>query len=185
MVAPAPVVVDSTPPVEAAVAQRISITKAKRPAPQLGRTIKNIINPQSTATEAVSETPVETNVAVAQSGFTEDSLVRCWDAFIDFAGEKVHLKNTMINSKPILLDKFVFEIVLHNPVQADELLKNSYEILNFLRYNLKNDRIEMRTRISEANEKKLAYTTYEKFDLLLSINPVLSKLKEMFDLRID
>lgn len=160
-------------------------TKAKRPMPHLGVTIKNIINPQSTSPVQEEEVAVTVATPMSQSGFTEDALVRCWDAYIDFAGEKVHLKNTMINSKPILLDNFAFEVVLHNPVQAEELLKNSYEILNFLRYNLKNDHIEMRTRISEANEKKLAYTTYERFDLLLSINPVLAKLKEMFDLRID
>ena len=174
-------VAQATPP-QAAIT---SAQKAKRPMPHLGVTIKNIITPPSTSSVQEEEVAVTVATATSQSGFTQASLVRCWDAYIDFAGEKVHLKNTMINSKPILLDNFVFEIVLHNPGQAEELLKNSYEILNFLRYNLKNDSIEMRTRISEANEKKLAFTTYEKYDLLLSINPTIAKLKEMFDLRID
>lgn len=182
MKAPEAVYVTQATPPQTAVTLS---TKAKRPMPHLGVTIKNIINPQPTASVQEEAVAVTVAATMSQSGFTEDALVRCWDAYIDFAGEKVHLKNTMINSKPVLLENFVFEVLLHNPGQEEELLKNSYEILNFLRYNLKNDSIEMRTRISEANEKQLAFTTYEKYDLLLSINPILAKLKVMFDLRID
>ena len=43
----------------------------------------------------------------------------------------------------------------------------------------------MRVRIIEANEKHLAYTSTEKFEHLLSVNPVLRKLKDEFNLTLD
>ena len=56
------------------------------------------------------------------------------------------------------------------------------KLLPFLRLRLKNGRIQMRIRISETNEKKLAYTSTEKYEHLLSINPLLGRLKEEFNL---
>lgn len=43
----------------------------------------------------------------------------------------------------------------------------------------------MRIRIIETNEKHLAYTSSEKFEHLLSVNPVLGKLKDEFNLTLD
>ena len=38
---------------------------------------------------------------------------------------------------------------------------------------------------SDTNEKRLAYTSKEKFDLLNEANPVLTRLKEEFNLTFD
>jgi len=91
----------------------------------------------------------------------------------------------MINCKPVLLDDFNFEVVVHNPAQQEELIGNSIKILQALRLKLKNDRVQMRTRIDETLEKKRAYTSAEKFEFLNEINPLLSRLREEFDLEID
>jgi len=50
---------------------------------------------------------------------------------------------------------------------------------------LKNTRIQMRVRIDETNQKHLAYTSAEKYEHLLNINPVLAKLKDEFNLTLD
>lgn len=157
-------------------------TQAKRPAPRMTTALKDIgkeKNPDSVQQEQAVAKPVE------DASFSPDELVRCWDAFANMVGEKVYLKNTMINCKPVLLADFKFEVAVHNPGQQDELSANCMDILNFLRYNLKNSRIQMATRITEANEKHLAYTSTEKYNLLVGINPVILRLKEEFDLRID
>lgn len=58
---------------------------------------------------------------------------------------------------------------MHNPGQQDELSNGCVDLLNYLRVQLKNTRIQMRVRIIEANEKHLAYTSTEKFEHLLSV----------------
>lgn len=99
--------------------------------------------------------------------------------------KKVYLKNTMINCKPVLQENYFFEVGVHNPGQQDELSNGCVDLLNYLRVQLKNTRIQMRVRIVETNEKHLAYTSTEKFEHLLSVNPVLAKLKDEFNLTLD
>lgn len=119
------------------------------------------------------------------ASFSPDELVRCWNAFAGRIEEKVYLKNTMINCAPVLKEHFMFEVTVHNPGQRDELQHAATDILGFLRYNLHNTQIQMQIRIDETNTKRLAYTSAEKFNLLKDVNPVLSKLKDEFDLRIE
>jgi DNA polymerase-3 subunit gamma/tau len=91
----------------------------------------------------------------------------------------------MIQCKPILLNNLKFEVMVYNPAQQEELKSNSIELLKNLRTQLKNEQIQMVVRIEEINEKKRAYTSSEKFEFLKEINPLLSKLKEEFDLDIE
>lgn len=122
---------------------------------------------------------------VMNAAFSQEDLVRCWDAFATRIEEKVYLKNTMINCRPVLVQPAVFEVAVHNPGQRDELQNGSAEILEFLRHNLRNSATRMEVRICETNEKHLAYTSAEKFNLLLEVNPAIAKLKDEFDLRVD
>ena len=126
-----------------------------------------------------------TNVKEVVTPFDNDSLVREWDNYAATIDKKVYLKNTMINCKPALQDNYYFEVCVHNPGQQDELTNNCIDILSYLRMQLKNTRIQMRVRIDETNQKHLAYTSAEKYEHLLNINPVLAKLKDEFNLTLD
>ncbi|MDR1644870.1 MAG: DNA polymerase III subunit gamma/tau [Tannerellaceae bacterium] len=119
------------------------------------------------------------------SPFTAEDLVRYWNEYAQTMEGNAYLKSTMTNCPPVLLENFQFEVSVHNPGQQDELLGDSVKLLPFLRRQLNNTRIQMRIRISETNEKKLAYTSSEKYEHLLSINPMLDKLKEEFNLTPD
>ena len=126
-----------------------------------------------------------TNVKEVVTPFDNDSLVREWDNYAATIDKKVYLKNTMINCKPTLQENYYFEVAVHNPGQQEELINNAIHILPFLRQHLTNSRIQMRVRIIETNEKHLAYTATEKFEHLLTVNPVLGKLKDEFNLTLD
>ena len=117
--------------------------------------------------------------------FNSDDLIRCWDAYADTLKDKAHLKNTMIHCKPVLLDDFKFEVKINNPAQQEELISNSIELLKIVRTQLKNEKIQMHIRIDETNEKKPIYTSSEKYEFLNNLNPLLSKLKDEFDLGMD
>ena len=117
--------------------------------------------------------------------FDNDSLVREWDNYAATIDKKVYLKNTMINCKPTLQENYYFEVAVHNPGQQEELINNAIHILPFLRQHLNNSRIQMRVRIVEGNEKHLAYTSTEKLELLMKINPTLGRLRDEFNLTLD
>ena len=126
-----------------------------------------------------------TNVKEVVTPFDNDSLVREWDNYAATIDKKVYLKNTMINCKPTLQENYYFEVAVHNPAQQEELINNAIHILPFLRQHLTNSRIQMRVRIVEGNEKHLAYTSTEKLELLMKINPTLGRLRDEFNLTLD
>ena len=118
--------------------------------------------------------------------FNTDDLIRCWDAYADTLEEKAHLKSTMIHCKPVLSDGFKFSVMVSNPAQQEELISNSIELLKIMRTQLKNEHIQLHIRIDETTEKnKPIYTSSEKYEFLNELNPLLSKLKDTFDLIID
>ena len=134
------------------------------------------------------EKPIQqatTNVKEVVTPFDNDSLVREWDNYAATIDKKVYLKNTMINCKPTLQENYYFEVAVHNPGQQEELINNAIHILPFLRQHLNNSRIQMRVRIVEGNEKHLAYTSTEKLELLMKINPTLGRLRDEFNLTLD
>jgi DNA polymerase-3 subunit gamma/tau len=114
-----------------------------------------------------------------------DELTRCWNTYAEKLTKEVHLKNTMMTCKPVLRGTTDFEVAIHNPIQKEELINHSLQLLKVLRVQLDNSRIQMHIRIDETNEKQLAYTSQEKYELLNEINPMLSKLKDLFELEID
>jgi DNA polymerase-3 subunit gamma/tau len=117
--------------------------------------------------------------------FGQSELTEYWDEYTQKIEKNAYLKGIMINCKPVLQENYTFEVAVHNPGQQEELLNDSMALLPFLRANLKNSHIQMRIRISETNEKKLAYTSTEKYEHLISINPALDKLKDEFNLTLD
>ena len=179
-------VVTSNMPSSAVIPQPPAATPPKRPSrPQhLGTSLKEIgvEKPKNQMGQQENRTVQE-----MVNQFTEEDLVRCWDAYAasGIIDKKVYLKNTMINCKPVLQENYFFEVGVHNPGQQDELSNGCVDLLNYLRAQLRNTRIQMRVRIIETNEKHLAYTATEKFEHLLTVNPVLGKLKDEFNLTLD
>ena len=90
----------------------------------------------------------------------------------------------MLNCLPNLIANTVFEVVVNNPVQEQRLMNSGMDILSRLRANLKNTHLKMEIRISEDNEKKLAFTPAEKFNLMMAENESLRKLKDEFGLEL-
>ncbi len=180
------VVTSNMPSSATVIPQPPAATPPKRPSrPQhLGTSLKEIgvEKPKNQMGQQENRTVQE-----MVNQFTEEDLVRCWDAYATsgIIDKKVYLKNTMINCKPVLQENYFFEVGVHNPGQQDELSNGCVDLLNYLRAQLRNTRIQMRVRIIETNEKHLAYTATEKFEHLLTVNPVLGKLKDEFNLTLD
>lgn len=144
---------------------------------------KDLIKKDSTASEPIQA--YELNKTKDENPFSQEDLVRCWNLYAEKLEKQAHLKNTMLNCQPVLKENYQFEVSVHNPVQKDELASCCIELLQVLRTQLKNSNIQILIRIDETNEKKLAYTSTEKYEHLNNINPLLDKLRDEFDLTID
>lgn len=155
---------------------------ARRTARPMGISMKEI-GVEKPKQQTVQQTT--TTVKEVVTPFDNDTLVREWDNYTATIDKKVYLKNTMINCKPTLQENYYFEVAVHNPGQQEELINNAIHILPFLRQHLNNSRIQMRVRIVEGNEKHLAYTSTEKLELLMKINPTLGRLRDEFNLTLD
>jgi DNA polymerase-3 subunit gamma/tau len=150
---------------------------APSPPPIMSTSIKKMRK-----SEKDNSNQVDTTAKELLTPFESEDLIKWWNEYAQAMVGNAYLKSTMTNCKPVLLENFYFEVSVHNPGQQDELLNDSIKLLPYLRKQLKNTRIQMRIRISETNEKKLAYTASEKYEHLLNINPLLGKLKDEFSL---
>ncbi|MDR1918614.1 MAG: DNA polymerase III subunit gamma/tau [Tannerellaceae bacterium] len=151
----------------------------KAPHPLMSTSLKKMGKEEET--EAEKQTSAS-GMKEQLTPFGAEDLLKLWDAYAQAMEGNAYLKGIMVNCKPVLQADHCFEVPVHNPGQQDELLNDSINLLPYLRTQLKNSRIQMSIRITEANEKKLAYTTSEKYEHLLSVNPLLSRLKEEFNL---
>ena len=130
------------------------------------------------------EEKVTVNLESLNERFSPLQLINEWKAYAEGLIEEHHLKNTMLNCLPNLIENTLFEVVVNNPVQEQRLMEYTMDILTRLRAQLRNTNLRMQIRISEDNEKKLAFTPSEKFNLMMEENDSLRKLKDEFGLEL-
>ena len=88
--------------------------------------------------------------------------------------------------QPRLLENFVIEIPVDNPIQSDEIQSNKLELLAYFKDALSNTSIELSPRVINSTEHKdTAYTPAEKFNRMAEKNPDLNQLRQQFDLELD
>lgn len=127
---------------------------------------------------------ITTKTEILTESFTPIELINRWKKYTENLQEEHHLKNTMLNCLPELLSKNKFEVVVNNPVQEQRLVENIPNIIRYLRENLRNTQIEMEVRITVDNEKKLGFTSFEKYNLMAEQNEALKRLKDEFGLEL-
>ncbi|MEI6172502.1 MAG: DNA polymerase III subunit gamma/tau [Bacteroidota bacterium] len=149
-----------------------SSTSIKKPQPKSG---------QNSSTSEEEQARYET-----ATPFTQAQLILCWDEFADkLKNESPHLYSTLKNAKPLLQSDWIIEFSLSNKVLEDELNLKKTDMLEFLRSQLNNYKINLKTIIAENLQTMKPYTDKEKFDMLAEKNPVLRTLREELDLEIE
>lgn len=130
-------------------------------------------------TGAVTE---ETKIGEATS-FTPEQLHLIWS---DFAGlrKKFQAEYQLLSQPYEVRDN---EVIVHllNPVQETLLDNIKNELTAYLRGKLKNNTILVTGALKETDDKKMMYTSRDKFEFLLEKNPVLKELKERLGLDAD
>jgi len=83
-----------------------------------------------------------------------------------------------------LVDETII-LKLLNPIQVDILNDFKDELMEYLRNELKNDHLSIKTEVIQLSDKKMLYTTKEKLDFLIEKNPELKNLKDKLGLDTD
>lgn len=91
----------------------------------------------------------------------------------------------MQNSLPELMeDGVTFEVIVSNELAMKDFQDIGGNILGFLRSRLNNSKINMTVRISEENERVMAVSRVERFQVLAQKNKALMSLKKEFNLEL-
>ena len=96
--------------------------------------------------------------------------------------EQIAIAKRMQNMRVTLLNDTTFEACVDNEIVAKEFKAMIPTVQDFLRQRLKNRKIAMTVRVSEANEKVRAFSRVEKYQIMAKKNSALVKLKDAFGL---
>ena len=132
----------------------------------------------SPATENAVQQQIQANP------FTEEEMRTVWKSYADELTDK-HLKSIMMYLNPELKDNYTIEIYALNPDQIHFIQENSNQIKEYLFSRLKNYRIQLDIKIKESVQENTPFTNQEKYTYLAGKNPLLNKLVQEFDLRLD
>ncbi len=174
-----------TPP--PAVAALIGQGAPEKKAPVMNRSSigVSIRNPQkgNEQPEAAHRTHTAATPVEEDFIFNERDLTYYWHEYAaQLPVEQKAMAARLQTMKPKLLSDTVFEILIDNEIAAKDFTALVPEIQEFLRSRLKNSKVQMTVRVSEAKEVVRAYGRVEKFQLMAQKNDALLQLKEAFGL---
>jgi len=116
--------------------------------------------------------------------FTEEALRIVWRQCAGELTDK-HLKSMMLYLNPELKENDTIEISVINPEQIHYIQQNSSQIMEYLFLHLKNTRIKMEIKMKENDTEHTPFTAQEKYAYMADKNPLLKKLVQEFNLRLN
>ncbi|MDY5814292.1 MAG: DNA polymerase III subunit gamma/tau [Bacteroides sp.] len=139
---------------------------------------------QSTTETQTTQVQAITSLEATDQPFDERSLMNHWQRYAaQLPQEETAIATQMKVVKPALCANGTdFEIVVENELAAKNFTRIQPLLLHYLRQELKNSKMNMFIRVSEATPATRAYTRVEKFQLMASQQPALQEFRETFGL---
>jgi len=118
---------------------------------------------------------------------TQEMLLNRWRTYSEQAKKdgKINLFTLLNSGNPTLSDGHLIEFTLENIVQEELLLHERVELLNFLRTDLNNFQLELKTIVAEQAEGKRLYTSTEKYEYMVEKNPAVEEFRKTFNLDLE
>ncbi|WP_091871081.1 DNA polymerase III subunit gamma/tau [Pricia antarctica] len=116
--------------------------------------------------------------------FTQEQMQKHWAEFvekIDSDGQKI-LASSLTTDVPKMFDETTIWIELPNDTMKKEVEREQYDLMVYLKHQLKNHFISLRITVNEDTAKKYAFTPEEKYEKLREKNPAIDLLRQTFDL---
>jgi len=121
----------------------------------------------------------QSSLNVKNKSFSEGIFLKKWEELIIFIKQKgkSNLGIALGAYKPRLLRDSIIEILLSNSAQHEMILEDKHIILDYLRNELENDKLDFITKVLESEENATPYTNKDKFQKMLDENPQLEILR--------
>jgi len=133
--------------------------------------------------ELIARLPDEENLPTEE--FSESQMQEAWTAYakkVEKEG-KYNLLSHLTMGVP-KLDGNLIHLVFPNDTIKVEVERAKFDLMTNLRASLKNYDLDLSIEVNEAEVKRYAYTTREKFEKLMEKNPLIDKLRQEFDLDV-
>ena len=127
------------------------------------------------------------NLILRDYDFSEKELLEYWKELASFIKEKgkSNLAIALQVCKPKVLEDYVIELSMSNAVQEEMILDEKHMVLENIKEKLKNDKIEIITKIVKIEKESMSYTSKDKFKIMLEENPQLEVLRLKLGLDTD
>lgn len=144
------------------------------------------LNQLATASVVEEEKPEYVTGESAEK-VTQEMLVNRWRIYTEKVKKdgKINLFTLLNSGSPTLTNEHQIEFTLENKIQEELLLHERVDLLNFLRIDLNNFKLELHTRIAEQTELKRLYTANEKYQHMVEKNPVVDEFRKTFNLDLE
>lgn len=128
---------------------------------------------------------VKDTVHLPTQEFTETEMLEQWYKYAQRLEDKGHkIMMSLLNINEPTLEGTTIIHELPNEGSKIDFEREMNELLGYLRGKLHNHNITIEVRVNEAIQSKKAYTSEDKYNRMLELNPNLAEFKRLFDLEL-
>jgi hypothetical protein len=113
--------------------------------------------------------------------FTAAQLEEKWKAFLPRLDDRPSLKATL-SILPTIQEDWTLLLEVDNRIQDELLVNIKPELVSYLRKELRNSKINLKTVVSDIVREKVIYSDIEKYQEMAKKNPNLALLKRTLNL---
>jgi DNA polymerase-3 subunit gamma/tau len=124
---------------------------------------------------------------VFEGQFTPEDLQREWECYAKQAGEEGRPAAAALLSmvKPEIVEGKFLQVTLENQTQHNTLMDVRQGLLGHLHKALANNQLDLKIEVMEKAETVLRYTAQEKYEYMVSKNPLLAELRNALNADIE
>jgi DNA polymerase-3 subunit gamma/tau len=146
-----------------------------------------VVKPAQPLSEEVAILPDEAPTAKTDNKpITQEALTAAWNKFAEaLKTEDARLFGILSSHTPGIKDETKIIFSIGNALQKEPLQKELSRLLQHLRNELENGKIEIEITLTEKNETGKAYSNEDKFAQMCRKNPSLMTFKQQLNLDFD
>ena len=150
--------------------------------------LNTVPKPQTQQSQITNDKSQITNTPPQEESnrpFTNDQFLGAWAGLYAIFKDEPRLLAVLKEYKPELIDQEHCVLRLANPWQKDAFKQYGKAVMDHMRQTLHNSKLQLTVHVTEQQNTKRAYTSEEKYKVLLEKNEALANLKTALSLQLE
>ena len=124
---------------------------------------------------------------VVAESITEEQMLQVWNTYAEIqkTAGKYQLNSTLTYRKPTLQDDNCIQLEIQHQSQEQLLIEEKQSLIDYLRKQLNNYKLQLRTVIIETKDDSTAYTNKEKYQKMVEKNPDLEEFRKQLGFELE